>query len=307
MSSEPQKPHGDEIIWRYMSAHQFLDLFAAFDDHDSWVTPSAKTVFRAQSPGRLWFSFARTFESYWEGRLPTANENALDYCRRMAETDGLSEDDFQARLERLQSPVADLIRECNLAFTKLCGVSCWTQNAPGSGGMWSFTAGSRGIAIRSTVNRILDGIAYSHGAPARMHRLCATKVGYVDHQTWLLREDGYRNILACVNVDEQVENEIRFIAKSPRLARIETRVSSEVTLFADRPLLDSREKQEHLDRIFREASAAIKSYLNEGIDGFHLPMNLEGLIDQVVFDSRELFDDVFEAKDQVEQRMALKK
>jgi hypothetical protein len=299
MISEPQRPNGDEIIWRYMSVEKFKDLFSVFDDHNSWATPSTGTVYRAQSPGRLWFSFPRAFESYWEGRLPTANENAYDYCRRMADSDGLSEVEFQSRLKRLETPLALLIRECNLAFAKLCGVSCWTRNAPGTSNMWSFTAGSQGIAIRSTVDRVLNGVSYAFGAPVSMHRLSATKVGYVDHQSWLLKADGYRNILACVNVDEDVENEIRFIAKSPRLARIEMRIPVETSPLEDTPVLDSQQKKDCLDNVLLEANAAINSYFKESSNGFHLPVNLEDLIDQVVSDSGKIFDDIFQARHQL--------
>jgi len=164
--------------------------------------------------------------------------------------------------------------------------------------MWSFTAGTRGVAIRSTVDRVLNGIAYVHGSPSRKANVSATKVGYIDHQQWLLRTDGYRSILACINIEHRIENEVRFIADSPRLSQIERKIPVRWSPFDARTILDPQEKFLYLKQILREANLAFNFYSSANADGFHLPVNLEGLIDQVVFDSGEVFDNIFDARRQ---------
>jgi hypothetical protein len=85
-----------------------------------------------------------------------------------------------------------------------------------------------------------------------------------------------------------VENEIRFIADSPLFARIPRGIPIEWSPFDVSPLVLEKSKlRDHLEQSHQEAKDAISTYLLKGSNGFHLPVNLEGLIEQVVFNSGE--------------------
>lgn len=298
MTRNPKPPDDDEEIWRYIPDEHFLDLFQVFSDHDSWVSgKSDEKTIRIQPPGRMWLSFPRCFEDHWEAQLPRANETFEEYCQRRAKDDGLFQAEIEDRLEIAPAADADTIRECNLAFAQLSGVSCWSRISPQDGG-WSLLNGSEGVAVRSTVSKVLNGITLVHGSPARMSRFGVTSVGYIDHYSYLLKEDGYKAILACVNQEHAAEDEVRFVADSPLLARIERRILVAPTVTK----LEPQVRTDYLQSVLDRAREALKIYSDSDCRGFHLPLNLDVAIEGVVLDSDDALLSLSDAKQRIEAR-----
>jgi len=276
---EPSPPTPDTVIWRYLEDWKFEDLLMRFTEHDQWPNKNGKRKVHHNEPGQMWFAFPRTFEDEKEGHFPDANDDPEVYCDRMAARMGLSEEEARNRKERFLAADTQTMRDAIFSMAQICGVSCWSASNCESAEMWfNFVSSPNGVAIRSTCAQVEHALTHAHNTPARKAKPSICAVGYVDHSSYFLAEDGFRNLLAIVQESWSYENEVRFVAKSPALAAIPTQVSKPGIV----ETLSAKEKQEHIATVAEQARTAYVALRQSRSEGFHLPIDLAGMIAEIV-------------------------
>ncbi len=121
-------PHGNTVIWRYLSLDKFLDLIISKD---------------------LFFTNAAKMTDKYEGLIPKRNQ---EYLLKQIKNDGYSlkdaEIESQIRLYQTNS-----LRELTL-------LNCWTINQHESYALWKIYLGGAksGVAIKTTVGKLTRAI-----------------------------------------------------------------------------------------------------------------------------------------------------
>jgi len=284
----PASRDPDAIVWRYMDDWKFEDLLKRFSEHDRWQPAKVGTrTVHFNDPGQLWFGFSGSFGDSAEGTFPDPNEDPEKYCDRMAAHMGLSQDEAKDRKKRLLAADTKTIQDGIFFMAQLCGVSCWCANDSESKTMWNdFVAAKNGVAIRSTCGRVERSLKDARASPAKKASPSVCAVGYVDHANYFLPSDGFRGLLSIVQESWSHENEVRFVAKSPALAAIPTRIStalpSDPTKWSATIESVAAEKEKYLADITAQARKALAEHRQSGEEGFHLPIVLSDFMLEVV-------------------------
>lgn len=299
--TDPFAPDSATVIWRFMEECQFDDLLKPFNEQAEWRPPrEGATNFYTFVPGNLWLAYSSFVGDDLEGKMPAVNRDPELYLDRAKRFLKLSLAESAAFRERFGTADHSRIRKGFVNMADLCGSSCWTMNGPDDWMMWNFAGDKNGVAIRSTVVHVFEAL------DTAMHRQLAAEptacaVGYVDHDTFFLPHDGFRGLLSIVSSCWSDQSEIRFVAKSARLAAIPSKLSKGV-VFTSKPHPEAINISEFNPTEFEEpfssdeimnfiygyidqVSAAINSRKATGKKGFHLPVCLEKLIAEVVVSS----------------------
>lgn len=204
------------VIWRYVKAANYRDLFQNFDQFHLWAIPSDKKNIWIEHFGRFWFSYPRALSEglCGEGTYPSANLDPKLICQNFAKVLNLSDKEAAFRYDQFLAFDSTRLRNAIEWLTRLIGVSCWTTNSPDSGEMWKYIESDDGVAIRTSVSSLQDALNMACQGPIRRSRPNAVKLGYIDYDRNLIYEDGYRGLLSHTDKRWDDENEIRFIARS---------------------------------------------------------------------------------------------
>lgn len=284
-------PKNDTTIWRYFIDWKFEQFLGTFQEHHKWPQKTDSKTVHFNECGQIWFSYPWTFGDQLEGSLPDANKDPKQYCKKMAELQRLSAEDAEMREQHFLNFDSEALKECILSMSRICGVSCWHENDSESSDMWSlFVRGLNGVAIKTTVGQLLHGLKNAHSSPGRFSQPSVCSVEYVDHSTYFLPSDGFRNLLGIIQTDYSYENEVRLLAKSPGLAALPTKISRPVLLDPKKwsqasTVLSKDEKEDHIKKCGEECKAYSEEMKTKNEKGFNLPINLKGLINEVVFKS----------------------
>ncbi len=121
-------PHGNTILWKYMSLEKFIDLLIS---------------------NELYFTNASKLTDKYEGMIPL---KSYDSYRKELIQQNLSEEEIQERISVLTYSAQ--------TFRDLTLVSCWTMNRFESYALWKiYLSGSKGgVAIRTTASKIKEAI-----------------------------------------------------------------------------------------------------------------------------------------------------
>jgi hypothetical protein len=272
-------PPPETVIWRYLDDVKFHDLLVPFAEQAIWNPPKpGDFVTYRQGPGNFWLSHPYSLNDPWEASLPLVSQRPLEYVERTIDFMKLNPTEAEKYRERFFTSPHELIREGIVLLAQLCGVSCWTT-AEDDEDMWGMFGGDpNGVAIRSTCLDVYNSLAFAHGKPKGADpRLC--EVIYVDHKTHFTPFDGFPGILALVQGQFHTEREIRFLAKSAAYVAIPMKVTPQDL---DRSSLPSGEFIAGIHRIVGDARAAVDTRVRSGVKGFHLPVELTTLINEVM-------------------------
>lgn len=289
--SDPSPPKSSTVIWRYMDDWKFESFLGKFSEHEHWVEASPGKTIQFNEPGRLWFSYPWTFGDRLEASLPKANKAPEEYCDRMAALLKLSTDEAARRKQDFLAANTATLQECVLSMAQICGVTCWHENTVESEGMWEeFVQNQNGVAIKTTVGQLEYALGYAHNSPRSKAQPSLCAVGYVDHRKYYLPADGFRNLLGIIRSDYSYEKEVRFVAKSPDLARVPTKITRPMP---DDPAkweqafkpLTKEEKEKYIIDWGKQCAASFERIRRDNEKGFNLPIKLDGLINEVVLKS----------------------
>ena len=287
---EPETADPGAAIWRYMDDWKLQDMLKRFAEHDKWKGDDGDTVY-FNEPGQLWFSYPYTFEkaaTNKEGQFPGPNTRPGEYCDLKQETDELSDEEACEGKERVLAADTETLRDGISLRAQLCGVSCWHENDAESEKMWkNFTRRKNAVAIRSTVEAVTQSFTHAHNTPVRNAAPSLCAVGYVNHATFFLEADGFRSLLALIRKRYSYQNEIRFVAKSPELSKIPTKVtvpwhSDPEQWSKELQSLSSIDKQKFITETTTQCRDAFEVLKDSKERGFHLPARLDDLIHEVV-------------------------
>lgn len=238
-SDQEQWPKDDSTIWRYMKNWQFEKLLDPRGGYLDWgmdVHERGPQGFKRRFPlptlGSLWFALPDAYleSDDKEGTFPALNCSGEDYCRLMAEHLHLGPDEAERLKKEFLARNTEGIRLMIRAAARLCGVTCWHQNAAESARMWlRFVPDGRGVAIKTTVAGLLEGLTLVPAFPNRQAKPAICEIRYVDLTTHFEPYDGCYGLLGLKCQCWEHENEVRLIAKSPLLANTDTRQSSSPT------------------------------------------------------------------------------
>ena len=222
----PSQPKSSTVIWRYMDDRKFESFLMKFSEHKQWEEMSRGKTVQFNAPGQLWFSYPWTFGDRLEGSLPEANKHPEEYCDRMAALMKLPPEEAARRKQLFLVANMSALHDCILSMAQICGVSCWHENKVEFKDMWDvFVKNTNGVAVKTTVGQMEHALAHAHNSPRSKAQPSVCAVGYVDHTKYILPKDGYRNLLGIIQSDFSYENELRFVAKSPDLAQVPTRIA----------------------------------------------------------------------------------
>ena len=150
------KPTPETVIWRYMDFSRFMGLL----QHKS-----------------IRFNRSDLFEDLFEGRHPEQFvKRQLERARQMADRNFRSGTVSDERLLKLLQDTAELERKC--AY-----VSSWHENEFESEAMWKlYGSSSGGIAIRTTVGKLMQSFAAHHVTVARVEYVDFSSVEIPDEE-----------------------------------------------------------------------------------------------------------------------------
>ncbi len=291
IARNPSPPNSDTVLWRYLDDWKFEKFLEKFSEDEDWCEPSETKDHYCNDPGQLWFAYPRNFGDRFEGSLPDANDNPEEYCDRMAKLQGLSSEESARRKQRFLAADTAALKSCVLSMAQVCGVSCWHENGGESREMWEeFVVEKNGVAVRTTVGQLEQALAYAHNSPRKQAKPSVCAVGYVDHWAYFLPEDGFRNLLGIIQDSWSYESEVRFVAKSPALAKIPMIIKKalpedprEWRGFIDG--LKNESKEEYVKEVGDKCAAAYVDIRRTGSEGFNIPIKLEGLVSEIVLKS----------------------
>jgi len=168
-------PHGNTVIWRYLSLDKFLDLIVSKE---------------------LFFTNAAKMTDKYEGLIPKRNQ---EYLLKQIRKEGYSlkdaEIESQKRLHQTNS-----LRELTL-------LNCWTINQHESYALWKIYLGGAksGVAIKTTVGKLTRAI--KKGNDHFDEDIFISKVNYTD----FIREEPESrfNVITTKNKFYEYEKELR--------------------------------------------------------------------------------------------------
>ena len=164
-------PPRDQELWRYLDVAKFADLL---------VTKS------------LYFPTLAQLGDPWEGTLPDADAAAIDSFRAK-HCDELS-----------SSPEGRWILEHPSRQRERARVSCWHASNVESHAMWGLHVDGHGLAVRTTVGRLIDAANAWHGGLVYIGL-----VDYVDLVDGRLANQLFPGALLTKDVSYQHESEVR--------------------------------------------------------------------------------------------------
>ena len=150
------------------------------------------------SQGSLWFALPDAYleSDDKEGTFPALNCSDEDYCRLMAEHLHLDPGEAERHRKRFLAQNTEGTRQMIRAAARLCGVSCWHQNAAESKRMWSgFVPDGHGVVIKSTVADLLQSVACVPAFPNRKAKPAVCEIRYVDLTAHFEPYDGCNGLL----------------------------------------------------------------------------------------------------------------
>jgi hypothetical protein len=206
----------------------------------------------------------------------------------MATLQKLSPEEAARRKQHFLAADTTTLKQCVLSMAQICGVTCWHANSDESADMWrEFVPEQNGVAIRTTVGQLEHALGYAHNSPVRKAQPSVCAVGYVDHATYVLPADGYRNVLGIIQCDFSYESEVRFVAKSPYLANVPTTIKRQLPQDpaewdAAFGKLSKEEKEAFIKDVGDRCAAAYTSARGKKLKGFNLPIILDGMINTIV-------------------------
>ena len=141
-------PHGNTVIWRYMSLDKFLDLIITDE---------------------LFFSNAFSLTDRYEADIPIRNKELI---RNKLLKKGLPENEVNEKLTNLNMEV--------VAQKLATLVNCWSINQTESYALWKIylSGGKAGVAIKSTVGRLKKSI--NNIPNNKAEKIFIGKVSYTD-------------------------------------------------------------------------------------------------------------------------------
>ena len=147
--SRVNTPHGNTILWRYMSLEKFIDLIAS---------------------NELFFTNASKLTDKYEGTIP---KKTYDAFKKQLTHQNITEEEMNLQLGLLKHQ-ADSFRELTL-------VNCWTMNPYESYALWKiYLGGSRGgVAIRTTASKIKE--SFQLGGEEYDEDIFFSKIEYSDY------------------------------------------------------------------------------------------------------------------------------
>lgn len=275
-NTDPFVPNDDTVIWRYIDDRKFADLLKPFDDHDAWKPRASdeRAITRNQPPGRLWFGYPLFFDGSKEASFPDINDDPDRFVEAVLSHGNLDPEAAARFRERYFRTDNKLIREGIHIMAHLCGASCWEANSTDKPSLWSFVGGD-GVAIRSTCGDVQSAMMSAMGRQLSA-RLTYCAVGYVDHESYYLPQDGYYGLLTIIQRKYGCEREVRFMAKSPEFAAINMRPE------VDPGEQITFEKKIELQRRVIEEARAVLKVRKKTKEGFRLPIDLSTLLSEVV-------------------------
>ncbi|QDU46851.1 hypothetical protein Mal52_53740 [Symmachiella dynata] len=258
-------------------------MLRKYSEHSLWTDDDnkGKNIKYFNDVGQLWFSYPWTFEDDNEGTLPDINESPEEYCDHMAMSRGLTDQEAARRKQRFLAASTQTVRDCNVLMAQLCGVSCWHRNATISSSMWDYATSKNGIAFKTTVGQLERALGWAHNTPVRHAQPSVCAVGYIDYSSYFLEYDDFRSILAIVEEGWSYEDEVRMVAKSPIILRLPLRISKPLRPSEPIPSLTDLEKQNHRELVLSKSRSEYKQLRAADERGFHLPIKLTDLIQEV--------------------------
>lgn len=164
-------PGREQTLWRYMDLAKLADLL---------VTKS------------LYFPTIAQLGDPWEGTLPEIDAAEIDSLRA------------EHGVDLLGSPEGRWFLDLPARQRARAYVSCWHANATECHAMWSMYADGQGVAVRTTVGRLIDAADSWLGG-----RVYIGWVDYVDFEVDRLAEQLFPGALFSKDVSYRHEQEVR--------------------------------------------------------------------------------------------------
>lgn len=166
-------PERDQRLWRYIDLTKFADLL---------ITES------------LFFPAMTRLNDPWEGSLPDAD--AEDFERLRVEQ--------RAELSSPLAPESRYVLQYTAMQRERTYVSCWQANDVESHAMWNLYVDGYGVAIRTTVGRLIDAANAWNGG-----RVYIGSVDYLDFSTEKLTNQIFPGALLTKDKSYGHEQEVR--------------------------------------------------------------------------------------------------
>jgi hypothetical protein len=168
-------PHGNTVIWRYLSLDKFLDLLISKE---------------------LFFSNSASMTDKYEGLVPKRNQ---EYLLRQLKKEGYSKKEADIESQS-RFYMTNSLRELTL-------INCWTINQHESYALWKIYLGGAksGVAIKTTVGKLKRAIQL--GKDPYDEDIFISKVNYTD----FIKDapDNRFNVITTKNRFYEYEKELR--------------------------------------------------------------------------------------------------
>lgn len=286
----PKAPDLETVLWRYMPGEYFEKMLEHFNDHNLWWKTNEDQKVYCTEPGQMWFSYPTAFEDHFEGTFPDWNRDPEKYWEHLAIEDSLTPEEVTRRRSMVKANEAEAVRKNILSAAELTGVSCWTTKPADGEGLWEIVEGGDCVAIRSTCGGILNSLAYAHCSPAKLAKPEASHVAYINHAEYFIKHDGCRILLTLMRTKHTDEAEVRFLANSPYLASLPSRIEFEGLQIPGKLTADVEppSKEEILNSLVNHQMLLAERYkeliVEKGsTEGFYLPVKLQLILHEVVF------------------------
>jgi hypothetical protein len=148
-------PSQDQAIWRFLDLAKFIDILVN---------------------NSMWFACVQELvkDDPFEGAFPTAHvQVAVDSLRKKKELTELTDRQMLASESEF---IERLPRSCQ-ALRKSMYVNCWHASNYESAAMWSQYVRQDGLAIKSTVGRLIESFAEA------VHDVRISEITYIDYET----------------------------------------------------------------------------------------------------------------------------
>lgn len=145
--------------------------------------------------------------------------------------------------------------------------------------MWDFVESDNGVAVKTTVGRLQKALAYAPCTAAKKAKPSICAVEYVDHPTYFLEHDGFRNLLSIVRESWSNEQEVRAVAKSAEFLNLPLEIKQEIE-FSDPksgpviPEFSLEEKQGQIEKVASEARMKYTDVRTSMVEGFYVPISI---------------------------------
>lgn len=211
-----------------------------------------------------------------EGTFPIFNLDDDEICRVGAERMRLTPKEAEERKQKYMEWNHNWLRGEGQLMTRLCGVTCWYNDTQECDKMWSGYVGANpGVVVKTTMKRLEESLrnqavvvhdragtssevqaGMKFNQALRIASPLFTHAKYINLDEVFEADDGYRAILRLKGDGFRHENEVRGIARSPRL------------------------EDRSNERLSSLSKSEVDGYL-ETSPGFNLSVNLDTLLEEV--------------------------